>query len=95
MLQELSPHYRVAAAVAADNRQCDGSMAECGDINEELLMESESSRRILQANKISYGALRRDSSACGSQGQSYSSSCIPHSSNPYTRGCSKIYRCRH
>ena len=29
LLQELSPHYRVAAAVA-DNRQYDGSMVECG-----------------------------------------------------------------
>ncbi|KAK6266090.1 hypothetical protein QUC31_016927 [Theobroma cacao] len=99
LFQELSPHYRVAAA--ADNsyhekKQCDGSMAECGDIDEELLMESESSRRILQANRISYGAIRRDLPACGgSGGQPYSTNCLPPSSNPYTRGCSKIYRCRH
>ena len=94
LLQELSSHYRVAAA--ADNRQCDGSMEECGDIDEELVMESESSRRILQANIINYGAIRRDLPACGgSGGKPYSISCLPPSSNRYTRGCSKIYRCRH
>ena len=95
LLQELSPHCRVAAATAAaDNRQCDGSMEECGEIDEELLMESESSRRILQANRISYGAIRRDLPACGGSG-GYSISCLPPSSNRYNRGCSKIYRCRH
>ncbi|XVF37913.1 hypothetical protein REPUB_Repub20aG0052300 [Reevesia pubescens] len=73
MIQEFSPHFRVVAAAAAavaDNRQCYGSMAECGDIDEEeLVMESESSRRIVQAKRISYDALRRDSSACGGSGE--------------------------
>ncbi|XVF28997.1 hypothetical protein REPUB_Repub15cG0081800 [Reevesia pubescens] len=99
LLQELSHHYRVASASAgSDNKQqCDGSKAECGDIDaEELVMESESSRRILQANKISYGAIKRDLPACGGSGDKpYSISCLPSFSNPYTRGCSKIYGCRH
>ncbi|XVF65356.1 hypothetical protein PTKIN_Ptkin09bG0241700 [Pterospermum kingtungense] len=95
LVQELGLRYKVAAAVA-DNRECDGSMAECGDIDEEPLMESESSRRILQGKRISYGAIRRDLPACGgSGGTPYSKSCLPPSSNRYTRGCSRIYRCRH
>ncbi|XP_022733452.1 protein RALF-like 32 [Durio zibethinus] len=97
LLQELSPHYRVAAAAAgADNRQCDGSIEECGDIDEELVMESESNGRILQATRISYGAIGHDCPACGGpEGQPYSISCLPPSSNRYNRGCSKIYRCRY
>ncbi|KAG8655010.1 protein RALF-like 32 [Manihot esculenta] len=75
---------------------CNGSIAECGEDNE-LLMESEISRRILEQSKyISPGALKRDQPVCngGASGQSYSSSCLPPSSNPETRGCSKYYRCR-
>lgn len=98
LLQEHSPHYRVHASSATEyNKQyCDGSMEECVEIDEEVVMESESSKRILQANRISYGAISRDFPACGgSGGMPYSTSCLPLSSNPYNRGCSKIYRCRH
>ncbi|OMP09479.1 Rapid ALkalinization Factor [Corchorus olitorius] len=92
----LPPQLRFAAAAGNSYKQCDGSMAECGEIDEEFFMESESSRRVLQARTISYGALGRNLPVCGGGvGQPYSATCLPPSSNGYNRGCSTIYRCRH
>ncbi|CAM0875345.1 unnamed protein product [Alopecurus aequalis] len=53
-------------------------------------------RRVLQQNNgyISYGALRRDNVPCSQRGASYYN-CRPGAqSNPYSRGCSAITRCR-
>ncbi|XP_004504374.1 protein RALF-like 32 [Cicer arietinum] len=77
---------------------CNGSIAECNQ-EDEFLMESEISRRFLEERRyISNGALKRDKPVCngGASGEAYSKSegCIPPPSNPYTRGCSKYYRCR-
>nr|DAD24133.1 TPA_asm: hypothetical protein HUJ06_025596 [Nelumbo nucifera] len=87
---------RVSAAESSERyRQCNGSIAECSE-EEEVLMESEISRRFLaQSNSIGYGALKPNQPACGGpKGTSYSGSCLPNPSNPQNRGCSKIYRCR-
>ncbi|MBA0713826.1 hypothetical protein Golax_012833, partial [Gossypium laxum] len=93
LLQELSSNYRVVA----DTRR-DGSIADScsgGDINEELVIEPESYRRVLWGNSISYGAIRRDLRACADSSagsaKPYSITCLPQSSNRYTRGCSSIY----
>ncbi|RAL42878.1 hypothetical protein DM860_009385 [Cuscuta australis] len=61
---------------------------------EELMMESEGSRRLLfQSRYISYGAMRRDSIPCNRRGPSYYN-CRSHTAvRPYTRGCSKFTRC--
>ncbi|KAJ7957263.1 Rapid ALkalinization Factor [Quillaja saponaria] len=77
---------------------CNGSIAECNEENE-LLMESEISRRFLEQKRyISPGALKRDQPVCrgGASGEAYSKAggCLPPQSNPATRGCSKYYRCR-
>ncbi|XP_057420975.1 protein RALF-like 32 [Lotus japonicus] len=77
---------------------CNGSIAECNQ-EDELLMESEISRRFLEERRyISPGALKRDKPVCngGASGEAYSKSggCLPPPSNPYNRGCSKYYRCR-
>ncbi|XWS35195.1 hypothetical protein CRYUN_Cryun21dG0105300 [Craigia yunnanensis] len=77
---------------------CNGLIGECNEANE-MLMESEISRRFLGQKKyISPGALKRDQPVCngGSGGEAYSKSggCLPQPSNPYHRGCSKYYRCR-
>ncbi|KAL2343513.1 hypothetical protein Fmac_004798 [Flemingia macrophylla] len=77
---------------------CNGSIAECNQ-EDELLMESEISRRFLEQKKyISNGALQRDKPVCngGSSGEAYSKTggCLPPPSNPQSRGCSKYYRCR-
>ncbi|KAF9606194.1 hypothetical protein IFM89_023649 [Coptis chinensis] len=77
---------------------CNLSVAECM-ADDEMLMESEISRRFLAGNSpiISYGSLAPNQPSCrgGTRGQSYSSSgCLPPPSNPYHTSCSKIYRCR-
>ncbi|XP_022138044.1 protein RALF-like 32 [Momordica charantia] len=77
---------------------CNGSIAECY-VEEEMLMESEISRRFLEQQKkyISYDTLKKDQPACqGGKGKPYtkSESCLPPPSNPYDRGCKPIYRCK-
>ena len=77
---------------------CNGSIAECNR-EDELLMESEISRRFLEEKKyIGYGALDKDKPACngGGRGEAYSKNkeCLPPPSNNGSRGCSKYYQCR-
>ncbi|KAK7247057.1 hypothetical protein RIF29_41933 [Crotalaria pallida] len=77
---------------------CNGSIAKCNK-EDELLMESEISRRFLEEGRyISNGALKRDKPVCngGGSGEAYSKTggCLPPPSNPHTRGCSAYYRCR-
>lgn len=73
---------------------CDGSVGECLG-GEEFELDSEISRRILATTKyISYGALQRNTVPCSRRGASYYN-CQPGAqANPYSRGCSKITRCR-
>ncbi|CAL9225255.1 unnamed protein product [Arabidopsis halleri] len=86
---------------ASSSSMCNGSVAECSSMVETeemtVIMESWSSQRLTeeQAHKLSYGALRRNQPACdgGKRGESYSTQCLPPPSNPYSRGCSKHYRC--
>ncbi|GMN62850.1 hypothetical protein TIFTF001_031947 [Ficus carica] len=76
---------------------CNGSIAEC-EVEGEMLMESEISRRILAQGKyITPGALKPDQPVCrGNRGEAYSKAgdCLPEPSNPPDRGCQKYYRCR-
>ncbi|XP_031498398.1 rapid alkalinization factor-like [Nymphaea colorata] len=74
---------------------CDGTIGECfGWEAEEMGMDSESNRRILQTNQyISYEALKRNSIPCSTGGASYYN-CRPGAeANPYTRSCNDITRC--
>ncbi|GKU85465.1 hypothetical protein SLEP1_g141 [Rubroshorea leprosula] len=84
--------------------ECRGTIAECMMMGKnavldfddgEFAMDSESNRRILAASKyIGYGALLKNSVPCSQRGASYYN-CKPGAqANPYTRGCSKITRCR-
>ena len=79
---------------------CRGSIEECliGDVedtNEEFTMDTEINRRILATSRyISYGALSRNTIPCSRRGASYYN-CRPGAqANPYSRGCSRITRCR-
>ncbi|KAF9666152.1 hypothetical protein SADUNF_Sadunf16G0199100 [Salix dunnii] len=69
VLDEPSSRFRAAAMQAsAEHVRCSGSMVECSDqmAEEELSMESETSRRFVQAVRhISPGVLRADSPVCG------------------------------
>ncbi|XVF41875.1 hypothetical protein PTKIN_Ptkin01aG0315800 [Pterospermum kingtungense] len=73
---------------------CEGSVGECLG-GEEFELDSEISRRILATTKyISYGALQRNTVPCSRRGASYYN-CQPGAqANPYSRGCSRITRCR-
>lgn len=86
--------------IFAANSSLEESTREFNGSLESLSMTEEISlRRILETKKyISPGALKRDEPVCngGGRGESYSNSdgCLPPQSHPYTRGCSKYYRCR-
>ncbi|KAL4379884.1 hypothetical protein GQ457_02G036350 [Hibiscus cannabinus] len=73
---------------------CKGSVADCL-AGEEFELDSEISRRILATTRyISYGALQRNTVPCSRRGASYYN-CQPGAqANPYSRGCSRITRCR-
>ncbi|KAJ4843204.1 hypothetical protein Tsubulata_011401 [Turnera subulata] len=64
------------------------------DEEEEMMMESDVSRRILEQRQkyISYAALAKNNVPCKRKGESYYT-CQPRQRvNPYRRGCSRITR---
>ncbi|XP_031498485.1 rapid alkalinization factor-like [Nymphaea colorata] len=70
-----------------------GGCLESGEEAEEMAMDSESNRRILQdTTHLSYAALLRDSTPCKHPGSPYSN-CRPNAVNPYTRPCADITGC--
>ncbi|MCL7037700.1 hypothetical protein MKW94_016635 [Papaver nudicaule] len=71
----------------------DGTIGE--SLEEEFLLDSEISRRILATTKyISYGSLKKNNVPCSRRGASYYN-CKPGAqANPYQRGCSKMSKCR-
>ncbi|CAK7333175.1 unnamed protein product [Dovyalis caffra] len=74
--------------------ECQGSIAECL-MDEEFEMDTESNRRILATRRyVSYGALRRNNVPCSRRGASYYNCRAGAQANPYSRGCSRITRCR-
>ncbi|KAF8038836.1 hypothetical protein BT93_B1398 [Corymbia citriodora subsp. variegata] len=92
---QLSEAGHLGFVPAVGSRRCEGSLAECLSEEEEFAMDSESSRRILASSRyISYGALQRNSVPCSRRGASYYNCRPGASSNPYSRGCSTITRCR-
>ncbi|KAK3418608.1 hypothetical protein EUGRSUZ_H04532 [Eucalyptus grandis] len=91
--------HRLGWAGGAGGSRCEGSIAEClaagGDGEGEFDLDSESNRRILATSSyISYGALKRNTVPCSRRGASYYNCRPGASSNPYSRGCSAITRCR-
>ncbi|XP_019158849.1 PREDICTED: rapid alkalinization factor 23-like [Ipomoea nil] len=64
------------------------------DDGEEMMMDSESSRRVLFRTRfLSYSVLRKDQIPCGMKGPSYYFCHSHHPIRPYTRGCSRFTRC--
>ena len=66
--------------------------------DDELLMDSESSRRTLYGRSrfISYGALRADNTPCGraANGRSYYNCQQRGRANPYRRSCTAVTHCQ-
>lgn len=75
--------------------KCNGKIGTCIDDEEEMMMDSESSRRFLggSGRYISYGAMNKNNIPCNRRGNSYYA-CTGHvQANPYHRGCSRITQC--
>lgn len=72
-----------------------GLVADTLEMEEEMMMESESARRQLggQGGYISYGALGRNNVPCNQRGQSYYNCRAHQRANPYQRGCTRATRC--
>ncbi|WCJ32174.1 ralf-like 19 [Euphorbia peplus] len=75
-----------------------GLVADNINSDEEMMMDSESSRRILafKAKKyISYAALKADQVPCNKKGRSYyNCGHIKTKANPYRRACTAITKCQ-
>ncbi|GAB4855585.1 hypothetical protein Ancab_024208 [Ancistrocladus abbreviatus] len=91
-----SPESRILIDWAGSTPPSNGSMI-AGSLNndDEFELDSEANRRFLATSKyISYAALNKNSVPCSQRGASYYN-CKPGAqANPYSRGCSKISRCR-
>ncbi|XP_057498310.1 protein RALF-like 22 [Actinidia eriantha] len=73
---------------------CNGQVGECVEEEEDMMLGSEASRRVLaQQRYISYGALRANNVPCSKRGQSYYNCNQRGRANPYQRGCSYITHC--
>ncbi|CAM8955712.1 unnamed protein product [Rhodiola kirilowii] len=70
-------------------------VADLVNYEEEMMLTSESQRRILAQTKkhISYSALKKNSVPCKKRGSSYYNCNSRQRANPYKRGCSKITNC--
>ncbi|KAI3926138.1 hypothetical protein MKW98_028274 [Papaver atlanticum] len=98
----LQPVFIGAAKFTKNSRKnCSDSLSSIGECNEEeeMLMDSEVSRRFLaEVNGISYKAIRKgDAPTCGSgEHTPYDGKCsTPIAANKrHDRGCSPVYHCR-
>ncbi|XP_068667372.1 rapid alkalinization factor-like [Aristolochia californica] len=93
---DLSVHTLGLPHLDSLSSTCNGLVGDCIDEEQELLMDSEISRRGLYASNrfISYGALQKNRVPCNRRGASYYN-CRPRGRvNPYRRGCSAITRCK-
>lgn len=74
-----------------------GLGADVLELDEELMMESDSARRQLARASgrgyIGYGALRRNTVPCNQRGKSYYNCRRHQRANPYKRGCTRASRC--
>lgn len=75
---------------------CEYCNAEIGEEDMKMMESETGTQRILLGGKlISPGVLRHDVPFCKSVGRPYAASCLPSPANPYGRGCTSVYRCRH
>ncbi|CAI9295103.1 hypothetical protein Lser_V15G35192 [Lactuca serriola] len=85
------PQWTVLNRLSGSHRRLVGDTI---DIREEMMMESESARRILAGRGyISYNAMQKNNVPCNQRGQSYYDCNSRGQANPYSRGCNVITRC--
>ncbi|GAA0167440.1 hypothetical protein Leryth_019827 [Lithospermum erythrorhizon] len=79
------------------NAYKNGLIGDCINEEDEMMMDSEASRRQLagRRSRISRDAMRRSATPCGRRhrGGSYYG-CPPANANPYRRGCNRITMCQ-
>ncbi|XP_050219135.1 protein RALF-like 4 [Mercurialis annua] len=88
---------RDATATSGGKNYSGGLVGDQVGEEDEMLMESEASRRILASGKrfLSYAALKANMTPCNKRGRSYYS-CKQQSRrkvNPYKRACTVITKC--
>ncbi|OAY31807.1 hypothetical protein MANES_14G142000v8 [Manihot esculenta] len=94
----------LAIAIVAKSATCEAAFANpnhtdaVGDsINdeEEMMMDSETSRRVLagKPRTISYAVLKASTTPCNKRGRSYYNCRVGTGANPYRRGCQVITGC--
>ncbi|KAH6788603.1 hypothetical protein C2S51_003609 [Perilla frutescens var. frutescens] len=91
-----SGDYEIGMQLLGAEPDGHGLVADALDMEEEMMMESESARRQMRgrgAGHISYGALNRNNVPCNQRGASYYNCRGHQAANPYKRGCSKATRC--
>ncbi|OVA14906.1 Rapid ALkalinization Factor [Macleaya cordata] len=78
------------------SQTCNGLVGECIDEEEEMMMESDISRRSLfnSGRHLSYDILKKNRVPCGVRGKSYYGCTRATKVNPYRRGCSAITHCQ-
>ncbi|KAM3320753.1 hypothetical protein P3S67_007955 [Capsicum chacoense] len=84
------------ATSSSSMRKCNGGLVgNCIEDEEEMMMESDITRRVLQGQGryISYGAMAKNNIPCNTRGASYYNCHANKRVNPYRRGCTKITRC--
>ncbi|GAA0150465.1 hypothetical protein LIER_43100 [Lithospermum erythrorhizon] len=97
-LTSVESGFRIIVGDGA-NTTCNhnGLIGDCIDEEEEMMMDSEASRRQLagRRSRISRDAMRRSSTPCGRRrGRRSYYGCPPANANPYRRGCTRITMCQ-
>ncbi|KAI3769281.1 hypothetical protein L6452_00382 [Arctium lappa] len=91
MVLSAQPQWTVLSRLSSARRQLVGDTI---DMREEMMMESESARRILAGRGyISYSAMQKNNVPCNQRGRSYYDCNSRGRANPYSRGCNVITRC--
>ncbi|KAK2968471.1 hypothetical protein RJ640_030082 [Escallonia rubra] len=87
-------HLDLGPLHSRGNGVCHGRVGDCIDEDEEMMVDSEATRRVLRGRRyISYGALQRNNVPCNRRGQSYYNCNSRGKANPYRRGCNVITKC--
>ncbi|KAI3509840.1 hypothetical protein L1887_25363 [Cichorium endivia] len=90
MILSSQPQWTVLNRLSGSPRRLVGDTI---DMREEMMMESESARRILAGRGyISYNAMQKNNVPCNQRGQSYYDCNSRGQANPYSRGCNVITR---
>ncbi|GAB4849502.1 hypothetical protein Ancab_004296 [Ancistrocladus abbreviatus] len=88
-------HWGLTTHLSPGGSTCEGGVGDCIDPEEEMNMDTETSRRQLAGRGfISYSALKKNSIPCSRRGMSYYNCRQNIPVNPYRRACTAITLCK-